>query len=305
MNIRKIKYKEIPEHCEPIVACIGYFDGMHIGHAELVRKTLVKANQLGIKSSLITFEPDPWCVLKGMCNLPHLTSMQERIAIGEQFGLQDWIVIEFDTELASLPYLAFESEILAKLNVQCLICGFDYHYGAKGEGSITTLKQQDFFDVEVVEAVLYKEQKISSTRIEKLIEAGDIADLNNLLGRPFSISGKVTSGKAFGRSYGYPTANCKLDYNYILPKNGVYIGYTFYKGKNYRSMINVGHNPSFNYTEKVSVEAFLLDFNEDMYEQEISIIFIKRLRDEMKFNSSDELVSQIDKDAQEAYKLKA
>lgn len=302
MIVRRIRYDETIDTKEDLCACIGYFDGMHKGHMQLVSKTLEIAKLHNMKSALITFDPDPWVVLKGI-NPAHITSMDERIAIGESFGLDEWIIVDFSRGLSQLSYEAFEDEILVKLHVKHLICGFDYSYGYKGSGNTTTLIESNKFDVHVIEPVEYNNEKISSTRIENEIKNGNVDKVTTLLGRPYSIKGTIIKGSAIGRTIGFPTANIQLKYDSLIPKKGVYIGYTLVDGKNIRSMMNIGHNPSINFQQELRIESHLLDFNEDLYGKEVEVIFIKRIRDEQRFNNKEELINQMKKDVLEASRL--
>lgn len=287
---------------DEMCACIGYFDGMHVGHAALVKKTLKIAKERNMKSACITFDPDPWTIIKGIEELSHITSMEERISLGEQMGLDYWIIVSFTRELANMSTDDFE-KMLASMNIKALICGFDYTYGSFGKGNVTTLKKQSYFDVFEVEAVTLYGDKISSTRIENEIEKGNMGLVSELLGRYYTVCGIVISGKSIGHSYGYPTANVKLSQLYVMPAKGVYIGYAIVRGNKYKCMINFGHNPSFNYKEELSVEAFLLDFNENIYDEKICLELVEKIRDEVKFSGKEELVQQLNLDILKAQQL--
>lgn len=301
MKVIRMDLNEI-EQLEDLAACIGYFDGMHVGHMRLIEKTLEQADKKGLKSACITFDPDPWCVIKQMKDIAHITSMEERIEIGRQCGLDYWIILSFTKQLASLSYRDFE-KMLDQMNVKVLICGFDYSYGYKGEGNVETLRKQSYFDVIEVEEVTYEDEKISSSRIEKTIQKGDMRTTTHLLGRPYSIKGTVAEGRSLGHTIGFPTANLKMKHHSILPLVGVYIGYAYVEGRHYKCMINVGHNPTFNYKEDIAVEAYLVDFDQKIYGDEMELIFIERIRDEKRFASKEELVEQLKCDVLKAKAL--
>ena len=301
MKLINVNLNELPI-LESSSACIGYFDGMHVGHMKLVLEMVNEAYKKNLKKALITFHPDPWVILKNKENIPHITSMEERIEIGQSLGLDYFIIIPFTKELSQMSNIEFE-KMLSNLNIKTLICGFDYSYGYKGSGNIHTLKKQTYFDVIEVEAVKYNDEKISSTRIETSLENGNVHEMINLLGRYYSIVGNVINGKSLGKTIGFPTANIKLKYNSILPKVGVYIGYANIKNKTYRCMINIGNNPTFNYTDQLSIETHILDFDDNIYNQEIKVVFVERIRDEKKFNSKDELIHQLNIDIEKAKKL--
>ena len=301
MKVIEVNLSDLP-FLEASSACIGYFDGMHIGHMKLVSEMILEADRKHLKKALITFHPDPWVVLKNIEHIPHITSMNERIEIGESLNLDYWIIIPFTKELSQMSNVEFEN-MLSNLNVKSLVCGFDYSYGYKGSGNIHTLKQQTLFDVIEVESVKYNNAKISSTRIENTLKDGNVHEIIHLLGRYYSIKGKVVPGKSLGKTIGFPTANIKCKYNSILPKPGVYIGYVTIDEKSYKTMINIGNNPTFNYQNQLSIEAHILDFNLDIYGKEIEVSFVDRIRDEIKFNSKNELISQLMIDIEKARQL--
>ena len=287
---------------EETAACIGYFDGMHLGHMKLIDEAIRQASQKKIKSACITFDPDPWSIIKGIKEIAHITSMEERIQIGEQCGLDCWIIVSFTEELAKLSAAAFE-KMLADMNIKTLICGFDYSYGYMGKGNVATLKKQDYFDVVEVKEITYKDEKISSTRIEKMIQEGNVKEIVHLLGRPYSVTGIVEGGNSVGHTIGYPTANLKMKYNSLLPAVGVYIGYAFVQGSHYKCMMNVGHNPTFNYKQDVTIEAFLIDFDKQIYGCEMDLIFMEKIREEKCFASKEALVEQLNQDVLKAKAL--
>lgn len=284
---------------EPMSACIGYFDGMHIGHMQLIQETIIQANIKQLKSACITFHPDPWCVIKNIQNISHISSMEERIEIGKENGLDYWIILPFTSELSKMSVNEFE-QLLKQMNIQSLICGFDFSYGFKGQGNVQTLEKQSYFDVVVVDEITYKNEKISSTRIEKEITNGNMEEVYHLLGRHYSIQGSVIDGRKLGKTIGFPTANIRCKYQSILPKIGVYIGFVNVDGNIYKCMINIGHNPTFNYQNNLSIEVYICDFNKEIYGKEITITFHKRIRDEKKFHSKEELIEQLKIDVQKA-----
>lgn len=298
MEIIEVNLNDI-KPLDDIAACIGYFDGMHIGHMKLINETLKQAKLNHLKSACITFHPDPWCVLKNLQDIPHISSMEERIEIGEQCQLDYWIILPFTSELSKMSTYEFE-QLLSKLNIKTCICGFDYSYGYKGKGNVHTLKQQNDFNVIVVDEVTYKNAKISSTRIENEIMNGNMEEVFLLLGRAYSLQGYVIHGQNLGKTIGFPTANMKCKYQSILPKTGVYIGYVDIDDLKYKCMINIGHNPTFNHQDQVSIEINIIDFDQNIYGKQIKVYFHSRIRDEKKFNSKEELIQQLTIDALKA-----
>lgn len=281
---------------EEITACIGYFDGLHLGHQKLIKKVMELASSDHTKKALITFSPDPWVVLKHLENIPHITPMKHRIELGEEMGLDYWIILHFDRELAHLSVEEFHERVLNCLHLKTLVCGFDYHYGNKGLGDVHTLKKQDVFQVEVIEEVSSDDKKISSTRIEELLTSGNIEKANEFLGRAYEIRGIIRKGRCQGRKHGFPTANLEVCDHYLPLGGGVYIGEVYVKGTWHQAMINIGHNPTYNFQKEISIEAHILNFDEDIYGEQVRYRFLSFIRAEKKFSDVNELCEQLRKD---------
>ncbi len=300
MEVYHVYLEEDIVQKKPITACIGYFDGLHKGHQALIKKVLQKAKKTNTIPALITFDPDPWEVIHKMEDIFHITSMEDRMAIAQQMGIQMWIIIHFDEKLAGLSIQHFHKEILFPLHIKTLICGYDFHYAHNGKGNVQTLKQQTVFDVEVIEEISVQGEKVSSSYIEKLIMEGEMEKVEELLTRTYRMKGSVFKGRQVGRTIGFPTANLLLQYRYIYPKVGVYIGRVYVRDKCYMAIINIGNNPTFNYRQDISIEAHILNFHFDIYDENIIFCFHKRLRGEKKFAHKEELVEQLQKDAKRA-----
>ena len=295
MRIVNVKLGEIRKQKNPVVACIGYFDGMHKGHQALVNATLEKAKELGVESGLITFDPDPWVTLRDAKDVKHITPLQQRINIAVELGIKNIFILNFTKEMAALSPLDF-IKVLDSCNIKALICGFDYHYGQFGKGDIESLKRDADFEVVVIDAVNDNEGKISSTRITNLIEEGEVHKAEELLGYAYRVEGYVVHGNAKGRTIGYPTANVSVPSEYLEPKGGVYACFALIDGKKYKAMVNIGHNPTFNYTETMSLEAYILDFSGDLYDKRLKISFKYYLRPEKKFKYIGNLKMQLEQD---------
>ena len=295
MRIVNVKLGEIRKQKNPVVACIGYFDGMHKGHQALVNATLEKAKELGVESGLITFDPDPWVTLRNAKDVKHITPLQQRINIAVELGIKNIFILNFTKEMAALSPLDF-IKVLDSCNIKALICGFDYHYGQFGKGDIESLKRDADFEVVVIDAVSDNEGKISSTRITNLIEEGEVHKAEELLGYAYRVEGYVVHGNAKGRTIGYPTANVSVPSEYLEPKGGVYACFALIDGKKYKAMVNIGHNPTFNYTETMSLEAYILDFSGDLYDKRLKISFKYYLRPEKKFKYVGNLKMQLEQD---------
>lgn len=295
MRIVNVKLGEIRKQKNPVVACIGYFDGMHKGHQALVNATIEKAKELGVESGLITFDPDPWVTLRNAKDVKHITPLQQRINIAVELGIKNIFILNFTKEMAALSPLDF-IKVLDSCNIKALICGFDYHYGQFGKGDIESLKRDADFEVVVIDAVSDNEGKISSTRITNLIEEGEVHKAEELLGYAYRVEGYVVHGNAKGRTIGYPTANVSVPSEYLEPKGGVYACFALIDGKKYKAMVNIGHNPTFNYTESMSLEAYILDFSGDLYDKRLKISFKYYLRPEKKFKYIGNLKMQLEQD---------
>ena len=283
---------------EPIVACIGYFDGVHKGHQALIKKTLEIANKNQTKSAMITFDQNPAIIAKGLSKLELLTTLDDRIQLAQNLGIEQVIILEFDREMAKMSTCQFIDNILLRLPLVALVCGFDFKFGALASGNSQTLTNDDNIDfpVYVVDEIKKGQQKISSSQITNYLKNADIASANMLLGYLYSLKGTVINGRKKGREIGFPTANILLSDNYILPQNGVYAGIIEVEGKKYKTMINIGHNPTFNYRDDVSVEAHILDFDQDIYGEKVKLEFNVFLREECKFSNVHQLIAQLEID---------
>lgn len=298
MKVQYFDLKNPQVFDEDITACIGYFDGLHLGHQKLIAEVLRAAAQDGSIPTLITFEPDPWTLIKNLNDIPHITPMQERIEIGETLGIRNWIILKFEKEMQSLSLDEFHTRVLQPLQIKTLVCGYDFHYGFRGRGSVESLKLQRHFQVKVVDEVSSEHKKISSSRIEELIECGDVEKAYLFLGRYYTMRGFVKKGAQVGRVYGFATANLQRKENYVIPMNGVYVGAVKVDGTWHGAMINVGHNPTHNYQNHISIEAHIVAFDEDLYGKNVIFKFCMFLRDECKFDNVEELVKQLKLDRQ-------
>ncbi|MDF9823905.1 riboflavin kinase/FMN adenylyltransferase [Breznakia sp. PF5-3] len=287
-------HKEIVK--EPSVACIGFFDGVHKGHQLLIHKTLETARDKKFSSACITFHEDPWIVLKNEKYIENVTPVKKRLEKISAYGIERCYLLHFDKTMASLTKEEFV-DLLKSLNIQTIIAGEDFRYAKKNSGDITYLTQH--LNTIVCDTVLIHGQKISTSRIEEAIKDGDMEFAKECLGEDYTMEGMVIHGRRVGHKLGYPTANLQIDDNYVIPKIGVYKGYVEVDGKTHLAVINVGHNPTLNFRKDISIEANILDFDQDIYHHEIKIIFSQYLRDELKFGSVDELIKQLAKDVKQ------
>ncbi|MEA5018189.1 MAG: bifunctional riboflavin kinase/FAD synthetase [Erysipelotrichaceae bacterium] len=282
---------------QDVAACIGHFDGVHLGHQALINSAIFKAKELNIKSAMITFDPDPKSILTSKVT-KILTTIEEKIKRSAYFGIDIMYIIRFDQNLAMLSANDFITKVLFRLSIRSLTCGFDFRFGNKGFGTIATLEAalKNHIELEIIAQISHDDQKISSTWINTLLHQGKLKLVNTLLGYPFALSGIVIKGHQVGRRLNFPTANIAYQDNQSLPKIGVYIGLIIFENKIYQAMINVGNNPTFYQKHHTTIEAHILNFDQDIYEKQIRIIFIERLRDEIKYQNADSLIQQLNDD---------
>ncbi len=287
---------------ESIVSAIGFFDGLHIGHLELVKEVFKISKAKGYKSALMTFDYHPSYILGFTQKEEWLMSMNDRIDLLKEMNMDYLFVIEFNKDVAGLSANEFIDGYIVKNGIKHIVCGFDFRFAYKNSGTIETLKQCHLFDVSVIDEVLYKNEKISSSRIRRELDLGHLREVNTLLGRPYSISGNVIKGRQIGRTIGYPTAN--IDYSsYHLPLIGVYAIKVLYNYHIYMGMCNIGYNPTFNDLNHLSLEIHLFDFEGDLYEQNLKIYFYDYIRSEKKFESKQHLIDQLNKDKKDIIQL--
>lgn len=279
----------------PCAACIGYFDGIHRGHQELIRRAVSIAREKGLRACLITFDPDPKAVLAGR-TVPLISSMGQRQRIAGKMGIDLFCMVRFTKAFSSLPPQEFVRTVLYPMQVKELVCGFDFTYGKMGKGTAQDLKKDRRFHTTVVEQVSEGEKKISSSAVIRFIEEGDFSSAERYLGHPYLLEGEVIHGRQIGKTIGFPTANIRTYISYALPLPAVYSGTLEADGKTYGAMINLGHNSSFNYKPRLSLEVHLLDFDGDLYGKSVRVRFHEWVRPEREFASAAQLKEQLEKD---------
>lgn len=287
---------------EDVVACIGYFDGVHLGHQALITKTMERAKEIGAKSMLITFHPDPWSVINRKSNVKHITPLKTKLEVIESFGIDEVVIMKFDSSFSKLSPDDFVNHVLIGLGIVELVIGSDFKFGHKGAGNVSYLKENFGHAIYTHEVNLEETDQdiISSTYLIQTILRGEVDTTEKLLGRPYKISGFVIHGSKTGRKIGFPTANLKIEDEFVIPKEGVYAGYVYVGGSKYQSIVNIGYNPTINTRDELSIETHILDFDQVIYGEVIHQTFNKRLRDELKFDSVDALIDQMENDEIEA-----
>ncbi len=270
---------------EPVCAAIGNFDGVHLGHQKLIEE----CKRHGYKSAVLTFYPHPSVFLKKIPNYPLVTPLEHKADIISRMGIDYLIVVEFDEELAKMPKEEF-IENLKYMNIKSCVCGYDFTFAKKAEGTIADLKEH--FEFYEVKKFIFDDVRVSSTYIRELLGMGNVFEANRLLGRQFSIRGNVVFGSQNGRVIGFPTAN--IDYkNYFLPASGVYFVNVKIDGELHLGMCNIGHNPTFNFTLEHRLEVNVFGLDEDIYGSSVEVIFVQRIRPEIKFDGVESLIKQL------------
>lgn len=315
MNIVKLAYPlsddvrlAAPDNGQTIA--IGDFDGVHVGHREVIGRAVREGKKRGLPSAVMTFFPHPREVLGSPIYSTWITPLPRKLELLEELGLDAVYVVEFNMALAALPPAAFVREVLIPLRVKAVTVGFNFTFGHKGAGTSSMLKQlgENSFDVDIVEPRLVDGDRVSSTSIREALAAGDVEKVTAYLGRPFTLSGPVVAGDGRGRTIGVPTANVAISERCVRPANGVYAIQAVVEtgplaGGTYDGVMNVGFKPTFHDSlPEPTWEAHLFDFQGDLYGQRLKVTFRSRIRAESKFSSVDALIEQIGKDIAEAKK---
>lgn len=281
---------------------VGVFDGVHRGHQEIVKRLTQGAHASGIPAVVLTFHPHPASVL-GRGEIGLLTLPEERAELLASMNVDVVITEHFTKELSAVTAFDFMSRLTRQLGLTHLMIGYDFALGKGREGNavrLTEIGQELGYSVEVISALSDESGVISSTEIRKLVSVGNVTEAAKLMGHPYSLRGPVIHGDGRGKQIGVPTANVDYPREKIVPAKGIYAGWAHLKGETHKAAISIGVNPTFTPDKQIpSVEAYLLDFDKDIYGEELRIDFVARLRDELKFDSVDALVEQIWKDVEE------
>ncbi len=292
---------------EKLCLTIGNFDGIHEGHREIIENLLQQTKTYNLKSAILSFTPHPKIYFKKQKNFM-INSLSKKKEILEDLGLDYLIDLHFNDKFTQLSHVEFEDKILSeKLNSKRILIGKDFQYGNQRKGNIETLKvfcEKNKVELEEIRLILndHNNNKISSSEIRENLKAGKIELANKDLKRNFSVAGKVIKGDQRGRTIGIPTANLEYPLNTITIPYGVYAVETIIEGNTYFGIVNFGIRPTFN-KDKPIVEAYLFDFDNDIYDKDIEILFHKQIRQEKKFNDIKELLNQINIDIAEAKKI--
>ena len=283
---------------------IGSFDGVHTGHQQLIRKLVEGAKRNEAKSVVLTFHPHPAVVLRGKKEPFYLTSLEEKLDLLESFGVDYCVAMEFNLTVAFYTAQYFIQYLYQHMQIDRIIVGKGFALGRGRTGDINTLTRigtEMGFSLDVIDPVENDGIIMSSSHIRKMISDGAVDKAAKYLARNYSINGIITHGDGRGRTIGFPTANIVISPLRLLPKQGVYVCKTIINNQSYLSVANIGFRPTFKMTDpNLHLEVHILDFNSDLYGEMVTVEFVKFLRDEIKFNSVENLVDQIKSDIQSA-----
>lgn len=284
---------------------IGFFDGVHKGHQAVIKSAIAQAKKSGIRSAVMTFDPHPSIVLGGRNErVFYITPLQQKLDTLEALEVDAVFVVHFTSDFAKLSPEQFIQYFIRDLHVKHVTAGFDFSFGAYGKGDMALMQQlaNGDYTVTVVDKQSDTDEKISSTRIRKLLQDGDMEAVRELLGRAFEVPGMVVHGDKRGRTMGFPTANVQAMEGCFTPATGVYAVKILVQNEWHNGVCNVGYKPTFNNPEnkQLSIEVHILDFDKNIYGEEVTVGWYKRIRSERKFNGIDELIVQIDRDKHEA-----
>ena len=291
-------FKSLDEikNIEATATALGNFDGVHLGHQELIREAVKQAREKGLKSAVFTFSNHPKNVISGTNMVKNIIYNDEKEALLEAMGVDYLFSLDYTKEFGSLSPQEFTAELLVNhFRVKHVVCGFNYRYGYKAQGDSQMLIEQGCilgFDVSVMDAVSLEGSVVSSTLIRGLIAQGEMEECSRYLGRNYSIGGTVIEGNHIGRTIGFPTCNITVDETMVTPASGVYVTSCKVDGQMYPAITNVGSKPTIGLYHK-NVETHLLDVKVDLYGKDIRVEFLKKLRDERKFDNIEALTEEI------------
>ena len=296
-----------PQTLTPTVATIGFFDGVHLGHRYLINQVKIAASQCGWCSSIITFPVHPRQVIQSEFQPQLLSSPEEKIELLGSTGVDHCILLPFTRELSMLTAWEFMQLLYDKYKVRMLVIGYDHRFGHnRTETFEDDCRYGRELRIHLMQATAYtpEQDKVSSSAIRRALLSGDVSTAKKYLGYNYFLEGTVVDGYKVGRKIGFPTANLSVDFpNKLIPSVGVYAVCVFVNGQEWKGMLNIGHRPTLNNGDDLSIEVHILDFQGDIYHQKMRIEFIDFLRPEVKFDSIDELIAQMQKDKEETIKV--
>lgn len=278
---------------------IGAFDGLHKGHQLIINKAIEAARENNYPAAVLSFFPHPLEIIDGKNPPPAVVSRQQKISLLQEMGIDYYFEQKFDQEFSQLRAEQFVNNILLdKIKVNTVVVGDDFRFAYKNEANVEILSKMaelHDFQAKIITQLHDSDDRISSTRIRALLKNGKIETAARLLGRPYQVCGKVIHGKKRGRKLGFPTANLKLETNYVLPPEGVYAVKVYYDQQEYTAAANIGYNPTFN-NHDISFEVYLLDFEKNIYGERLCVDLIEFIRGERQFKNKEELINQMQQD---------
>ena len=282
------------------VVTVGTFDGLHVAHRKVLDTLVEKARAIESRSVVITFKPHPQEII-GRKKVELLMTEEERVQMISDAGIDEILLLKFDRNFSLVTAEDFLAKLVyAKIGLHELVLGYNHTFGRGAQGTVEFARKvgdRVGFKVDFVDAVLIEEKVVSSSNIRKLLKESDLALANKMLGRPYSVEGLVIRGDGRGKLLGYPTANLRLvDKRLLIPSFGVYIVEVVVEGDRFVGLASIGVRPTFEDGGVVTLEVWIADFDKDIYGKHIKVSFIRRLRDELKFDSADHLVVQMDQD---------
>ncbi len=290
------------------VVTIGTFDGIHLGHSDIINYVVSEAEEKNAESFVVTFEPHPRIVVQGNGDIKILTALEEKAALFEKLNVKNLLVIEFNREFAQISYDEFvKSYLIDRINAEHLVIGHDHHFGKNrggNEESLLNLSKSLGYRLTVIPAVSVDGIQVSSSKIRNALEAGNLESANRMLGRNYSVKGIVVEGVQRGRELGFPTANIEpLSKQKLIPSTGVYAVKCSIEGNLLKGVLNIGMRPTFENSSRIIIELHIFGYSGDAYGKAVELEFVSRIRDEKKFGSVDELVGQIKKDIEIAKQI--
>jgi len=298
---------EIERHPNTVLT-IGTFDGIHLGHQEILKKLFERSRFHKGRNILITFYPHPRKVISKAYDLKILSTPNEKVVILEKMGLENLFVINFTLEFSQQsPTEFYRNFVINKIGLKEIVIGYDHKFGKEREGTSETLKPlgKEFnFEICMVDGYEFAGETISSTKIRNAIIDGDMKKANSFLGRTYSFSGTVIPGDKRGRLLGYPTANIKLDDNdKLLPGLGIYAAEVITDNEKYDSLLSIGKRPTFYDNGEIVPEVYIYNFDKNIYDKKITVRVLDKIRKEEKFSSPEELILQMNKDREAGIKI--
>jgi riboflavin kinase/FMN adenylyltransferase len=293
---------------EKSVITLGTFDGLHLGHQQIVDAVIQKSRQIGGRNYLLTFDPHPRKVIPGRNDIKLLSTLEEKILILEKIGLENLFIINFTNEFSrQTPEEFVEKYLVNGIGLKEIVIGYDHHFGKGRDGNFTLLQElgRKFgFHVTLVPELSVEGETVSSTKIRNALLAGDVVKAGKMLGRLYTFKGKIVRGDGRGKKLGFPTANISVKENdKLIPAKGIYAAECVVENEKHFGLLSLGSRPTFHIDGDIIPEFYIFDFDKDIYEMIMQVNLVERIRDEEKFNSVDELIIQMKKDEETGRKI--